>query len=112
MALNIELTFSLVFNLDEAGYSAGYITGAFMLGRTIAATFWGLAADRFGRKVCLFASMVNVAILGLIFGFSTSFSMAVAIRFAIGLGNGFMGICKTAVTGNRSFTTLYSLYHV
>lgn len=85
--------------LDEAGYTAGYITGAFMLGRTIAATFWGLAADRFGRKICLFSSMVNVAILGLAFGFSTSFGMAVSIRLAIGLGNGFMGICKTAVTG-------------
>jgi hypothetical protein len=90
--------FKMTDNLDEAGYTAGWITGMFMFGRTIAGVPWGMAADRYGRKLCLFASMVNVAVLGTLFGFSTSFAMAVSIRFLIGMGNGFMGICKTVVT--------------
>lgn len=90
--------FKMTDNLDEAGYTAGWITGMFMMGRTIAGVPWGMAADRYGRKMCLFISMVNVAVLGTLFGFSTSFTMAVFLRFMIGLGNGFMGVCKTVVT--------------
>lgn len=90
--------FKMTDNLDEAGYTAGWITGMFMMGRTIAGVPWGIAADTYGRKMCLFISMVNVAVLGVLFGFSTSFAMAVSLRFLIGLGNGFMGVCKTVVT--------------
>eukprot|EP01031_Cornospumella_fuschlensis_P034732 gene34732-42057_t len=42
--------------------------------------------------------MLNVALLGVGFGFSSTFYMAVLFRFLIGLGNGFMGIAKTVVT--------------
>eukprot|EP01037_Dinobryon_pediforme_P037696 gene37696-45316_t len=90
--------FKMTDNLDEAGYTAGWITGMFMMGRTVAGVPWGMAADRYGRKMCLFISMVNVAVLGTLFGFSTSFTMAVFLCFMIGLGNGFMGVCKTVVT--------------
>jgi MFS family permease len=85
-------------NLDEAGYYAGWITGMFMVGRTIAGVPWGLAADKWGRKVCLIASMVNVSIFGLIFGFSTNFKIAMFMRFCIGLGNGYLAVAKTAIT--------------
>jgi MFS family permease len=47
---------------------------------------WGMASDRYGRKLCLLLSMMNVAIFGLLLGFSTSFTMAVSFRLAIGLG--------------------------
>lgn len=90
--------FGMTSNLDEAGYTAGWITGMFMIGRTVAGIPWGIAADTYGRRACLVISMINVGVLGLIFGFSTSFTMAVAMRFCIGLGNGFMGVCKTVVT--------------
>ena len=43
-------------------------------------------------------TMFNVAVFGLLLGFSTSFPMAVALRLAIGLGNGFMGIAKTCIS--------------
>ncbi|RYY82054.1 hypothetical protein EON63_14120, partial [archaeon] len=45
---------------------------------------WGMAADRYGRKICLVLSMLNVAVLGVGFGFSSSFYMAVLFRFLIG----------------------------
>ena len=47
---------------------------------------WGMASDRYGRRMCLLLSMMNVAVFGLLLGFSTSFAMAVSLRLAIGLG--------------------------
>ena len=90
--------FHMSDNLDTAGYTAGWITGMFMVGRTIAGIPWGMAADRYGRKPCLVISMANVAIFGLLFGFAQNFYFAVAMRFCIGLGNGFMGVAKTTIT--------------
>ena len=90
--------FKMSPNLDSAGYWAGWITGTFMIGRTIAGIPWGMASDKFGRKPCLMLSMLNVCILGVVFGCSTSFEMAILSRLAIGLGNGFMGVAKTSVT--------------
>lgn len=43
-----------------------------------------MAADRYGRRVCLVLSMLNVAVLGAAFGFSSNFFMAVSVRFLIG----------------------------
>eukprot|EP01039_Chlorochromonas_danica_P004742 gene4742-5193_t len=85
-------------DVDTAGYSAGWITGMFMIGRTLAGIPWGMAADKYGRKICLILSMINIGVLGLIFGFSTNFYTAVVMRFLVGLGNGFMGVAKTVVT--------------
>jgi hypothetical protein len=90
--------FGMTNNVDSAGYSAGWITGAFMIGRTIAALPWGIASDKWGRKPCLVMSMVNVAVIGLMFGFSTNFAMAVSLRFLMGLGNGFMCVAKTCLS--------------
>ena len=52
----------------------------------MAGLFWGIASDRYGRRLCLLAAMFNVALFGLLLGFSTSFTMAVLLRLAIGLG--------------------------
>lgn len=90
--------FHMAPDVDTAGYTAGWITGMFMVGRTFAGVPWGMAADRYGRRICLALSMFNIAVFGLAFGFSTNFLMAVSMRLCIGLGNGFMGIAKTSVT--------------
>jgi MFS family permease len=82
-------------NLEEAGYAAGWITGMFMVGRSIAGIPWGMAADRYGRRICLSLSMLNVFVFGILFGFSFNFYAAAFFRFLLGLGNGFMGISKT-----------------
>ncbi|CAM9302492.1 unnamed protein product, partial [Ectocarpus sp. 8 AP-2014] len=34
---------------DEAGYYAGYLASAFMVGRFATSYFWGRFADRYGR---------------------------------------------------------------
>ena len=90
--------FHMAKNVDEAGYTAGWITGMFMVGRLFSGIPWGMASDKFGRKMCMFISLSNLFIFGLIFGFSTNFYMATIFRFCIGIGNGFMGIAKTYIS--------------
>jgi MFS family permease len=90
--------FKMAENVDEAGYTAGWITGMFMVGRLLSGIPWGIASDRFGRKICMFISLVDLCVLGLAFGFSINFYMAAFIRFSIGIGNGFMGIAKTYIS--------------
>ena len=63
--------------LSRANYSSG---------RTMAGLFWGMASDHYGRRKCLLFAMFNIALFGLLLGFSTSFTMAVLLRLAIGLG--------------------------
>jgi MFS family permease len=90
--------FHMADNLDEAGYTAGWITGMFMVGRSIGGIPWGMAADRYGRKTCLCLSMFNVFFFNILFGFSTNFYMAAASRFLLGLGNGFMAVSRTYIS--------------
>ena len=52
----------------------------------MAGLFWGMASDHYGRRKCLLFAMFNIALFGLLLGFSTSFTMAVLLRLAIGLG--------------------------
>jgi hypothetical protein len=93
--------FGMSETVDGAGYYAGWITGTFMIGRTATGLLWGMASDRYGRRPCLLVTMFNVALFGLLLGFSTSFTMAVLLRLAIGLGNGFMGVAKTCISEVR-----------
>ena len=90
--------FGMAKDLDVAGYSAGWIAGIFMVGRLISGIPFGMASDKWGRKPCLIISMVNVAIFSVIFGFSTSYVMALCTRCLIGFGNGFIGIAMTCVS--------------
>lgn len=90
--------FGLAKTVDEAGYTAGWISSMFMIGRLISGLPWGYASDYYGRKKCLFLSIFNLTIFGFLFGFSQNFLMAISIRFLIGVGNGFMTIAKTYIS--------------
>ena len=50
-----------------------------------------------GRKPVLVIACVTIAVCSLLFGFGTSCAMALAVRFALGLGNGLVGTAKTCV---------------
>lgn len=90
--------FKMSKDLDSSGYAAGWIIGIFMLGRFFSGILWGLAADKYGRRYCILLSLFNIGFFMLLFGFSSNFEMALIVRFCLGLGNGFMGICKTSIT--------------
>ena len=50
--------------------------------------FWGVLADRRGRKPVIIASSICIAVCCLMFGFSINFAMVMIARFLIGFFNG------------------------
>ncbi|XP_019420129.1 PREDICTED: protein ZINC INDUCED FACILITATOR-LIKE 1-like [Lupinus angustifolius] len=78
---------------DISGY-AGYVGSAFMLGRALTSILWGMVADRYGRKPIVMIGIVSVIIFNTLFGLSTSFWMAVIMRFLLGSLNGLLGPMK------------------
>ena len=82
-------------NRDDAGYYAGYIASAFMLGRVVSSLFWGWFADKFGRKPALVIGCLSVAVSSLCFGLVGSFTGALLVRFLAGVTNGINSVSKT-----------------
>ncbi|XP_058782761.1 protein ZINC INDUCED FACILITATOR-LIKE 1-like [Vicia villosa] len=82
---------------DISAY-AGYVGSAFMLGRSLTSIFWGVVADRYGRKPVAVFGILSVIIFNTLFGLSTSFWMAVAMRFFLGSLNGLQGPMKAYST--------------
>lgn len=83
---------------DEAGYYAGYIASAGMLGRVVSSVYWGQMADRIGRKPVLFIGLMSVIFTSVAFGFSVNLAMALFTRFLLGLFNPIIGVAKTLVS--------------
>ncbi|CAK8571039.1 unnamed protein product [Lathyrus sativus] len=82
---------------DISAY-AGYIGSAFMLGRSLTSIFWGIVADRYGRKPVAVFGILSVIVFNTLFGLSTSFWMAVTMRFCLGSLNGLQGPMKAYST--------------
>ncbi|CAM9181363.1 unnamed protein product [Choristocarpus tenellus] len=83
---------------DEAGFYAGYVASAFMLGRFCSSYFWGRFSDVHGRKPGLYVGLLAIAVFSLGFGMSQSFCWALACRFLLGAMNGIVGISKTMIS--------------
>lgn len=73
------------------GFYAGFIGSSFMLGRFVTSTLWGVFADKYGRKPTFYISTVSIIVFMILFGFSTSFWMAIITRFLLGSLNGMVG---------------------
>ncbi|XP_028802651.1 protein ZINC INDUCED FACILITATOR-LIKE 1-like [Neltuma alba] len=82
---------------DIGGY-AGYVGSAFMLGRSLTSVVWGMISDRYGRKPVIIIGVLTVVIFNTLFGLSTSFWMAVTMRFLLGSLNGLLGPMKAYAT--------------
>ncbi|CAN6339498.1 unnamed protein product [Urochloa humidicola] len=65
-----------------------------MIGRGLASVFWGMIADRFGRKPVLAFSVFSVIVFNTLFGLSVKYWMAIATRFLLGALNGFLAPVK------------------
>ncbi|KAG4971006.1 hypothetical protein JHK84_037098 [Glycine max] len=82
---------------DISSY-AGYVGSAFMFGRCLTSVMWGIVADRYGRKPVIVIGIIVVVIFNTLFGLSTSFWMAVIMRFLLGSLNGLLGPVKAYAT--------------
>eukprot|EP00752_Nemacystus_decipiens_P011400 g10125.t2 len=83
---------------DEAGYYAGYLSSAFMVGRFMSSYFWGRFADRYGRLPVMYLGLCSIATFSIGFGLSTKFWWAVTCRFLLGAMNGLIAIGKCMIS--------------
>ena len=80
------------------GYRAGYVAGAFMIGRLVSSTAWGVWSDSHGRKPVLYAGCVTIAVTSIAFGLSFSYWWMLLTRFLGGIGNGITSTAKTCTS--------------
>ncbi|XP_030469164.1 protein ZINC INDUCED FACILITATOR-LIKE 1-like isoform X2 [Syzygium oleosum] len=76
---------------EDIGYYAGYVGSSLMFGRVLTSLFWGIVADRYGRKPVIIMGTIAVVIFNTLFGLSVNFWMAIATRFFLGSLNGLLG---------------------
>lgn len=96
-------------NEENAGSYAGLLASSFMIGRACSSYGWGKLADLYGRVPVLIASLLLECIFSVWFGLSTSFTMALIVRFLLGVGSGILTIARTSASelayGNRKLET-------
>ncbi|XP_020580394.1 protein ZINC INDUCED FACILITATOR-LIKE 1-like [Phalaenopsis equestris] len=80
--------------VEDIGFYAGFVGASFMLGRALTSVFWGIIADRYGRKPVIVIGLITVVIFNTLFGLSTSYWMAIMTRFLLGSLNGLLGPIK------------------
>ncbi|UKZ48955.1 hypothetical protein TrVGV298_003192 [Trichoderma virens] len=82
---------------DEVAKWAGVTSSVFSICQSITAVPWGKASDKFGRKPVLIYGLISTMICFIIWGMSTSLTMAITVRAIMGGGNGNVGIIRTMV---------------
>lgn len=73
------------------------MTSAFAFAEFTTGVVWGGISDRYGRKPVLIMGLVGTMLSMILFGFSTSFPMAVVARAVGGALNGNVGVLQTTV---------------
>lgn len=73
---------------NEVAKWAGLTSGVFSIFQSIAAVPWGKVADRYGRKPSLILGLLCTMSCFIVWGMSTSLSMAIAVRAVQGASNG------------------------
>ncbi|KAL6595634.1 hypothetical protein ACP70R_047974 [Stipagrostis hirtigluma subsp. patula] len=79
---------------QDIGLYAGILGASYMIGRCFASLFWGVVADRIGRKPIIIFSVFSVVIFNTLFGLSVKYWMAITTRFLLGALNGMLAPIK------------------
>ncbi|XP_056164461.1 protein ZINC INDUCED FACILITATOR-LIKE 1-like [Syzygium oleosum] len=82
--------FHIATREEDIGYYAGCVGCSFLFGRGLTSIFWGIVADRYGRKPVIIMGTIVVVIFNTLFGLSVNFWMAIATRFLLGSLNGLL----------------------
>ncbi|CAM8924544.1 unnamed protein product [Rhodiola kirilowii] len=90
--------FNIAETEEDIGYYAGYVGSSFMFGRALTSVFWGVVADKYGRRPVIIFSTATVVVLNTLFGLSVNFWMAVVTRFLQGSLNGLLGPIQAYAT--------------
>ncbi|KAL6641947.1 hypothetical protein ACP70R_020128 [Stipagrostis hirtigluma subsp. patula] len=79
---------------EDIGFYAGFLGASYMIGRGFASIFWGMVADRIGRKPVIAFSLFSVVIFNTLFGLSVRYWMAITTRLLLGALNGLLAPIK------------------
>ena len=82
---------------NEIAKWAGLTSAIFSVFQSITAVPWGKAADKYGRKPVLIVGLLSTMVCFVLWGMSTSLTMAIIVRAIQGGGNGNVGIIRTVV---------------
>ncbi|GAA5911466.1 uncharacterized protein JCM6883_005765 [Sporobolomyces salmoneus] len=77
---------------------AGVVAASFFLSQFLTSLLWVSVANKHGRRVVLFASLVGNGLTVILFGASKNLGSAITTRLALGLFNGAVGVARSAVT--------------
>ncbi|XP_074276154.1 protein ZINC INDUCED FACILITATOR-LIKE 1-like isoform X2 [Silene latifolia] len=90
--------FHIAEHEEDVSFYAGFEGSAFMVGRFLTALLWGMVADCYGRKTVMILSTMAVVIFNTLFGLSTSYWMALTMRFLLGAFCGVLGPMRAYAT--------------
>ncbi|KAF8725443.1 hypothetical protein HU200_019965 [Digitaria exilis] len=79
---------------QDIGFYAGFLGASYFVGRFLASIFWGVVADRIGRKPIIVFSVFSVVIFNTLFGVSMKYWMAITTRLILGALNGMLAPIK------------------
>ncbi|KAJ8609324.1 hypothetical protein CTAYLR_009112 [Chrysophaeum taylorii] len=91
------IRFHVASDEKSAGYFAGLIMTAFMLGRFLSSFYCGRLSDRISRKFVIRTSLWSCVIFQLAFGLCRTYPTALAARLLLGFFNGIAGVAKAAL---------------
>ena len=86
--------------LSISAHQAGLLIVVFTMPGIILSPFFGIAADRFGRKNVLVPALLLFGICGTIAGFTESFSLLLILRFFQGAGAASLGSINQTIIGD------------
>ncbi|CAI5515603.1 unnamed protein product [Closterium sp. Naga37s-1] len=89
--------FGLTEKQEDIGYFAGLLASSTFVGSLLSSFLWGSLSDRIGRRPILLMTQLSTLICGLLFGFSTSYRMAMFARFLDGFFSS-IGVAKTSLS--------------
>lgn len=78
------------FGIDKNDVArwAGFTGAIFSISQSVTAVAWGRASDTFGRKPIILWGLASTMVCFLLWGMSTSLTMAITVRAVMGGGNG------------------------
>lgn len=74
---------------------AGLLIGAKTFARVLTGVFWGMLADKQGRKPVLLIGLISAAIATVGYGFATNFSLAISWQIVLGATSNEIAITRT-----------------
>ena len=93
--VGVMVSYNTGVTIDEAGYYAGLIGSAFMIGRSLSSLFWGVLSDIWGRKFVIIWGCCAMVVFQVWFGLSRTFEQMLISRMLLGLNNGLVANSKT-----------------